>query len=356
MNEVVLVPDHISRGFLTPLPEILNDCQSGFRFVVMSDTPRSGYSHPEDARAALCDAHARKVSLALGNEDLLLVFRRQMLSSQEFGLANLFMAGSTLSETPPRVGVISTSFIGRGILASDPMYLTQRHALYHLVVCAILGSFLDLQAHTDRGCLLDFNNFTPDIKLKINAGYVLCEGCEEQVDRHDLGGSISQICGALKARGSLDVAGIRTLPKLDFALIKVGTELSQADAFEALTAQLYARRGVLGEVVRVGAPDGGVDVLVKRTGRTLGVQCKFFVGEFGPAQVRQIRESYDSAEENFCDLDEFVLVVPRVLTKSQRQKVVDLASGRRLPLSIVDRDALLSLIEREPDLARRYFG
>lgn len=103
-----------------------------------------------------------------------------------------------IAELPPRVAVVSTSFLLRHVLPADPTYLIQRHALYHLLICCIVGGFLEIGAHEDRGCLLDYNSHTPNIVRKIEAGYVFCNACTRSVARHPLGNAVFDLCGALK--------------------------------------------------------------------------------------------------------------------------------------------------------------
>lgn len=358
-NHVVFITDHAARGFLEPLPGIIGDCQPEFAFSVIDDALADSLSEetaPLEVRSALSEVSVRKSALALRDEDFLLAFADRPLCSTEHFLTNLFLAGSNLAERPPRVGIVSTTFIRRNILPSDPMYLTQRHAFYHLVVCALLGGFLDMTAHADRGCLMDFNNVLPDIRRKIEIGYSFCDECAAVVRSHPVGDSMFRICSALKARGSLDVAGIHKPFNLDFRSMNTCGHKSQAESFEALCAELYARSYGPEAVNHIAAPDGGVDLLVRRGSQRFGIQCKFFVDDFAAAQVRQIEESYRSARSKYTDLAGYFVLLPRLLTKRQREGVLDLEAAEGPPLSIVDRDSLASMVSRELDLARRYFG
>jgi len=359
MYQVVFLPDHISLGFLEVLPDILNDCQDEFSFGITEGLYRAGIlslNTDVDVPDIFEEVRSLKVALALPDRDFLLLFRDVSLVYGAHGARNLFLAVSSFSESPPRVGVLSTAFIRHRIIEPDPMYLRQRHTLYHLIVCAIVGAFLDMGPHDDRGCLLDFNNFTPDIQRKVDIGYSFCPSCATKVARHPLGEAISHICAALKSRGSLDVAGIRKAPRIDFGAIRIGSERSQADAFEALCAQLYARHYDLGEVTRIRAPDGGIDVLITKGDSKVGLQCKYFIGEFGPTQIIQIQKSYETARQNYPDIREFVLVLPRDLTKPQSEKVLDLSIRAGLPITVVDKNTLTSMILRAPDIRREFFG
>ncbi len=203
--QVVLIPDHTSRGFLQPMAALLNSQQDDFEIQVCTKIPMVSTLHQADMDIDIVegmdDVARCKVALGLRDKDLLVRFIGAVLSSRAHGLTNLFVAGSKLSEQPPRVTIISTRFIKNELLPADPAYNRQRHALCHLVVCSMLGAFLDMIAHSDRGCLLDFNSSTPNIGRKIDIGYSFCDDCLQHIERHPLGNSISIICGALKASG-----------------------------------------------------------------------------------------------------------------------------------------------------------
>lgn len=200
--QVVLTPSNDSRQFLRLLPELLNSAQRDFEFRLHeepSSQSRPGLFTSVEIDETLQQIYSLKNILRLENRDLIIKFINQTLSSKTHAPTNLFLAGSDLNETPPRVAAISTMFIRRHILPADPTYLTQRHAFYHLVVCCIAGAFLDLQPHEDRGCLLDFNSYTPNIRHKIDAGYSFCEVCSPIVESHPLGAAVLMICDTLKA-------------------------------------------------------------------------------------------------------------------------------------------------------------
>jgi hypothetical protein len=202
---IALVPNRTVEPFLLPLPGLLNSAQSVFKFSVLSaETPHGELvaRNFADVDKALVDAYSLKAKLAVSDEDLVVRFINELLESQSRGLSNLFLAGSSLSETPPRVAVVSTSFIHKHILPVDPTYLIQRNAFYHLIVCCIAGAFLELTAHEDRGCILDFNNYTPNIQNKIHIGYTFCKSCTNLVEQHPLGDSLLKICAALKVGAS----------------------------------------------------------------------------------------------------------------------------------------------------------
>ena len=201
-QSIVLVPNQVVEPFLLSIPSLLNSAQSAFRFSV-----QVGESQPEELRLsksidvekAFLYAASLKKKFSLSDNDLLISFISERLESRSRDLNNLFVAASSLSETHPRVAIISTSFIHRYILPVDPTYLIQRHASYHLIVCCIAGAFIELEAHRDRGCLMDFNSNTLDINRKIRAGYTFCDSCTRIIEQHPLGDALFKICSSLKA-------------------------------------------------------------------------------------------------------------------------------------------------------------
>lgn len=198
--QVILAPNHDVRAFLEPLPALLNGVQDDFTFSVQEAAwaPDS----TADVDRAFHEIQTCKAAAGLGQDDLLIRFIGVTLESRARGLTNLFAAVSGSRDTPPRVAAVSTAFIRRHILPADPSYLTQRHAFYHLVVCCLAGAFLDLSGHEDCGCLLDFNNYTPDIKKKIEAGYSFCTSCESAVRKRNHGSAVLRICMVLKDRAA----------------------------------------------------------------------------------------------------------------------------------------------------------
>lgn len=143
-NQIVLLPNQIIRPFLVAIPNLLNGVQNAFEFSVPSVPISHKSSEPcesADVDATLLDSQPLKTALALSREDLLIRFIEEPLESRSRGLANLFVAASSLSETPPRVALISTSFIHKHILPIDPTYLIQRNAVYRLLVCSVVGSW-----------------------------------------------------------------------------------------------------------------------------------------------------------------------------------------------------------------------
>jgi hypothetical protein len=199
--QVILLPNHDSKHFLQNISALLNNAQDVFHFRLMDESPNKYLSSEHlqvDVDEALQNVYSFKTECSLRDEDFVIQFINKSLVSTSRGLINLFIAASSIGESSPRVAVISTSFIRKHILPVDPTYIIQRHAFYHLIVCCLVGAFLEIDAREDRGCLMDFNSFTPNIRHKIENGYTFCEACTTIVDRHPLGKAVFEICGALK--------------------------------------------------------------------------------------------------------------------------------------------------------------
>lgn len=199
--KVVLIPNNDSRNFLLPLLSLLNESQSFFYFTLYEQSQKKTKPSNKtivEVNEVFNQIYSTKKKLKLRPEDMVIKFISNTLASESHGLTNLFIACSSIDESPSRVAAISTSFLRRHILPLDPTYLIQRHAFYHLIVCCIVGAFLEMAAHEDCGCLLDINIYTPNILHKIESGYTFCETCTPIVERHHLGKAVLQICGALK--------------------------------------------------------------------------------------------------------------------------------------------------------------
>jgi hypothetical protein len=102
MFQVVLIPNHDVQPFLLPLPKALNEAQREFEFLIR-ETPAKDNQLEHDKMADVDKAfqyiHTLKTSWGMRDEDLLVRFTDSTLESRQRGFANLFLAGSSLSET-----------------------------------------------------------------------------------------------------------------------------------------------------------------------------------------------------------------------------------------------------------------
>ncbi len=199
--QIGLIFNRDSEVFLKNFPELANKAQPDFCFTMVDagDThPDRNQQHALEAVTGYEYVDGQKRAAGLRPNDLLILFTNKALQSTPDGLSNLFIAGSTLRENPPRVAIVSTAFIRRHILPLDPTYMLQRHGFFHLVVCCLVSSLFELQPHSDRGCVLDFNAYTPDFHRKVSAGYSFCASCLPLVENHPLGKSLLALCEVLK--------------------------------------------------------------------------------------------------------------------------------------------------------------
>lgn len=108
---------------------------------------------------------------------------------------------------------------------------------------------------------------------------------------------------------------------LDWSTFRLGREGPEA-AFEAFACQLFERwvvrthgTQVTTYVLRGAGGDGGVEAFATLSdGSTLGLQAKWFPGNIGESEIRQIRRSIEAAVRSHPTLVEYVIALPRNLT------------------------------------------
>lgn len=126
-----------------------------------------------------------------------------VLNATEHCVSNLFCAGTNVNEEYPGTSVISLKYIGWNVLEEKYNYEVQKHSILHLIVCAIIGSYTNVERHDDIGCLLDINNRLTSFNLKLQKGYYLCSshefGCYETVKNQEYGNSIIKLCEKFKS-------------------------------------------------------------------------------------------------------------------------------------------------------------
>jgi len=72
------------------------------------------------------------------------------VSAKDHGLTNLFIAGANIDDPYACTAVISLKFISWGVLEQKYDYTLQQHALFHLILCAIIGCYTKVQAQGKR--------------------------------------------------------------------------------------------------------------------------------------------------------------------------------------------------------------
>ncbi|NEQ36501.1 MAG: hypothetical protein F6K40_09515 [Okeania sp. SIO3I5] len=206
MPKVLIIPHYHYENEFTNFLEQVNSTQPDFKFYLLP--PENKHTSP------LKKAHAdyleilefldrQKRYLSLWEEDLLISFYDGVITALDHGLVNLFIAGANIEDLYPCTAVVSLQFISWGILEQKYDYALQRHALFHLVICCLIGGYTKLVAHHQTyGCLLDFNNELVSFNRKLQMGYYLCSnsqsGCYDAMQSELYGHSIISLCRVLK--------------------------------------------------------------------------------------------------------------------------------------------------------------
>lgn len=104
--------------------------------------------------------------------------------------------------------------------------------------------------------------------------------------------------------------------------------------FEDILAEAYRRQGYKVEEMLALGTDGGVDLLLRRNGEAIVVQCKRWKGKPVPVQV--VRELYGVM------VDRGVSAAKVVATTNFTRDAVNFAKGK--PIELVDSTALVQLV------------
>lgn len=205
MPKVLILPHyHYESEFSNFLNEA-NAVQGDFRFYLLP--PSEGESPLKkpvaDYLEILGFLDSQKKLMRLDIADLLVAFYDGIITALDHNFVNLFIAGGNAQDPYPCTAVISLQFISWGVLEQKYDYLLQRHALFHLVVCALIGGYTKVPAHDQAyGCLLDFNNQLVEFNRKLQMGYYLCSdtqgGCYKLMKSERYGNSIIKLCEVLR--------------------------------------------------------------------------------------------------------------------------------------------------------------
>lgn len=206
MPKVLIFPHYQYESEFDNFLSEANKTQSDFKFYLLP--PDNGYESPlknplADYLEILEFLDRQKKQMNLGEDDLLIAFYDGVITALDHGLGNLFIAGANIEDTYPCTAAVSLQFISWGILEQKYDYSLQRHALFHLVICSLIGSYTKVAAHHQTyGCLLDFNNRLVDSNYKLQMGYYLCSSsqssCYDAVYSTRYGQSIIRLCQVLK--------------------------------------------------------------------------------------------------------------------------------------------------------------
>lgn len=219
MPKVLILPHFHYEDVFSDFLNVANSVQSDFRFYLLP--PESKDNSPlkkpvADYLEILGFLHTQKKQMNLDPEDLLVAFYEGVITALDHKLANLFIAGGNLDDIYPCTAAVSLKFISWGILEQKYDYSLQRHALFHLVMCSLIGGYTQVSAHYQtHGCLLDFNNHLIDFNRKLQMGYYLCSdlqnGCYSKLKSERYGNSIIKLCTIL--RESIDQKKLQVIIK-----------------------------------------------------------------------------------------------------------------------------------------------
>ncbi len=241
MPKVMILPHYHYESAFGAFLNAANEAQSDFKFYLLppDDEPESLLRQPvADYLEILQFLERKKKGVGLGNADLLIALYDGVITAMDHGLTNLFLAGAHMDDAHPCTAVASLRFIAWGTLEQKFDYSLQRHALFHLVVCALISSYSKAPAHRETyGCLLDFDNRLDDFNRKLQMGYYLCsehqKGCFRAVSRERYGHSIISLCCALRV--SIDQKRLSIIIK----------ELVMGDKFEGISNATIVNRSLV---------------------------------------------------------------------------------------------------------------
>ena len=207
MPRVLIRPHYQYENELEKFLEQANVIQTDFKFHLLPPENKQAKSPFNkdcvDYLEALSFLDTQKQHLSLNGDDLLISFYDGTLTALDRGLSNLFIAGASAEDLYPYTAVVSLKFISWGILENKYDYALQRHALFHLVMCCLIGAYTKLTPHSETyGCLLDFNNELVSFNRALQMGYYLCSerqgGCYDAIKSEVYGSSIIELCRSLK--------------------------------------------------------------------------------------------------------------------------------------------------------------
>lgn len=206
MPKIIIIPDRQVEKVCQDAVNFANACQSDFAFYLvppMQDNNSPFTKTTVDISEALKYLEDFKKRQNFKQDDFILSFYNGVLSANQHGVSNLFLAGSRYNEKHPCTGIISLKYLGWHILEEKYNYELQKHSILHLIVCGMIGAYTHLEAHDeDIGCLLDKNMVLSSFNLKLERGYYLCStdefGCHDKMKNEKYGNSILRLCDSFK--------------------------------------------------------------------------------------------------------------------------------------------------------------
>jgi hypothetical protein len=229
MPNVIIIPDPQVQKVCQDAVNFANNCQSDFTFYLippLNDANSPLLYETIDFSVALSYLEKLKKDQNYNNEDFILSFYNGVLTAEEDGYSNLFLAGARYDETYPCTGIISLKYLGWRVLEEKYNYELQKHSILHLIVCGMIGSYTHLNPHKDIGCLLDQNMILSNFNLKLQKGYYLCSktefNCYHNITKEKYGNSILRLCDSFKTGiSNKPESSISTVPKLPKKKLKL---------------------------------------------------------------------------------------------------------------------------------------
>jgi hypothetical protein len=208
VNKVLIISNFQTETICQDVIKFANDCQSDFQFYVFPQLQNENSPllkkqlHFKEGIDYLNDVRNR---FGYSTSDFVLAFYNGTLHAADYGLSNLFMAGSNYEEQPSCTGIISLQYLNWSVLEEKYNYELQKHSILHLIICGIIGAYTHLKAHSDTfGCLLDFNNNLASFNKKLQRGYYLCDNnegnCQAKISNEKFGNSIVRLCNSFKTK------------------------------------------------------------------------------------------------------------------------------------------------------------
>lgn len=172
--------------------------------------------------------------------DLVIMFTYNQLSDSRYNVTNLFLAGRGISDENKCTAIASLNNINWKLFSNEYNYEIQKHSLLHLLICALIPTYCEINPHFETlGCLLDINIKLSDFKEKISKGYFLCteKECFDKVEKSKYGNSILQLCHTFKyTTTSNDYVNI---PLNDIRSEIIRAKIDNEEYFQNLILKVY---------------------------------------------------------------------------------------------------------------------
>jgi hypothetical protein len=204
MPKILIIPDRLVENVCRKAVEFANTCQSDFDFYVIPNTDKSpsifNQKYLEVFDTEKYFSELKKINNYEDN-DLVIRFYNGILQATNFGLSNLFCAGSKYDDEYPLAAVISLKYLDWEVLEEKYSYEVQKHSILHLIIRCIIGAYTHVDVHMkNNGCIMDFNGDLTSFNMALRKGYYLCEEyqCYQNLMKENYGKSILRLCEKFK--------------------------------------------------------------------------------------------------------------------------------------------------------------